>query len=130
MPVEGQIIGRYNRKYRYIKPLDSDPGTYRLATPDQGGGDGTPHNIVGVNPIQATTTANGAKTTISLNIQSLPPRSGTALLEEASPSSTGSAYGSAHEIVGVDPIEANTTGSPVLTTTNISLNIQSLDYRE
>ena len=80
MPDAGDLIGKYGRQYRYIKPLDSEPGTFRLATPEEGTpggtpGGGTPHSIVGVDPIKAETTGISTKTTtVSLNIQSLPPR--------------------------------------------------------
>ena len=75
----GEVIGRYGRQYRYIKPNDTDPGTFRLATPEEGatggGGGGVPHDIIGVDPIKADTVGVAAKTTtISLDIQSLPPR--------------------------------------------------------
>ena len=79
MPAAGTLIGKYGRQYRYIKPNDTDPGTFRLATPEEGtaggSGGGVPHDIIGVDPIKADTTGIAAKTTtISLDIQSLPPR--------------------------------------------------------
>ena len=42
MPAAGDLIGKYGRQYRYIKPLDSEPGTFRLATPEEGTPGGTP----------------------------------------------------------------------------------------
>lgn len=80
MPVEGALEYAYGRQYRYIKPNGTDPGTYRLSSPEAGttgggGGGGTPHDIDGVNPIQAVTTGTAVKTTtISLDIASLSPR--------------------------------------------------------
>ena len=82
MPVEGALEYAYGRQYRYIKPNGTDPGTYRLAVPEVGapggggsGGGGTPHDIDGVNPIQAVTVGTAVKTTtISLDIASLDPR--------------------------------------------------------
>lgn len=74
-------MGKYGRQYRYIKPNATDPGTYRLATPEEGtpgggsGGGGTPHDIVAVAPIEAATEGITPKTTtISMNIQALPSR--------------------------------------------------------
>ena len=82
MPVEGALEYAYGRQYRYIKPNSTDPGTYRLSSPESGtgsgggGGGGTvAHDIDGVDPIQAVTvTGPVMKTTISLDIQSLDPR--------------------------------------------------------
>ena len=81
MPVEGALEYAYGRQYRYIKPNGTDPGTYRLSSPETGtggggGGGGTvAHDIDGVDPIQTVTvTGTPMKTTISLNIQSLDPR--------------------------------------------------------
>ena len=81
MPVEGAIEYAYSRQYKYIKPNASDPGTWRLATPDpgipgDGGGGGGVHDIDGEDPIVAVTTGTSAakKTTVSMNIQKLPSR--------------------------------------------------------
>ena len=80
MPVEGALEYAYGRQYRYIKPNGTDPGTYRLSVPETGtsggsGGGGVPHDIDGVDPIQAVTVGTAVKTTtISLDIASLSPR--------------------------------------------------------
>ncbi len=79
MPVEGAIEYAYSRQYKYIKPNSSEPGAWRLATPDPGisggGGGAAQVDIDGVDPIQVVTTGTVTqKSTISLDIQSLTPR--------------------------------------------------------
>ena len=82
MPVEGALEYAYGRQYRYIKPNSTDPGTYRLSSPEtgtgggSGGGGGTvAHDIDGIDPIKAVTTGTTIlKTEISLDIQALTPR--------------------------------------------------------
>ena len=83
MPVEGALEYAYGRQYRYIKPNATDPGTYRLATPEAGaagggggGGGGGQHDIDGVDPIVAVTTGSSLvkTTTVSMDIQKLPSR--------------------------------------------------------
>ena len=82
MPVEGAIEYVYSRQYKYIKPNASDPGTWRLATPDPGisggggGGGGGSHDIDGIDPIVAVTTGSPSvkTTTVSMDIQKLPSR--------------------------------------------------------
>jgi hypothetical protein len=44
MPIPGEIKYEFNRQYRFIEPGGSEPGAWRLATPDNaisGGGGGT-----------------------------------------------------------------------------------------
>ena len=83
MATNGALEFVHNRAYRYIEPEGSKPGAWRLATPEGqtpgggggGGGGGLQHDIDGVDPIEAVTTIGAVQTTtISLNIQSLPPR--------------------------------------------------------
>lgn len=81
MPVEGAIEDAYGRVYRYIKPNSTDPGTWRLATPEQqisdngGVGGGDTHDIDGTDPIKSVTVPGNPKTTfISLDITVLPSR--------------------------------------------------------
>ena len=83
MPNVGDLEYNYGRQYRYVKPRSTDPGTFRLASPEEGiaggpgggGGTGTPQDIDGVLPIVAnTTTVPTLRTTISMNIQALPSR--------------------------------------------------------
>ena len=80
MPVEGALEYAYGRQYRYIKPNSTEPGTWRLSTPETGtggggGGGGTPHDIDGVDPIKAVTVGSTTKTTtISMDIASLDSR--------------------------------------------------------
>ena len=79
MPNVNDIEYAYGRVYRYIKPNSTDPGTWRLSSPETGtgspGGGGTGGGIVdvdAVDPIQANQTPT--KVTISLDIQSLGSR--------------------------------------------------------
>lgn len=82
MPNVGELSYSYGRQYRYIKPNATDPGTFRLASPEEGvsggpgiPGTGTPQNIEGVLPIVATTVnVPTVKTTVSMDIQALPSR--------------------------------------------------------
>ena len=81
MPVEGAIEYAYSRQYKFIKPDASEPGTWRLATPEAGisgggSGGGGVHDIDGEDPIVAVTTGTPAAktTTVSMNIQKLPSR--------------------------------------------------------
>ena len=82
MPNVNDIEYAYGRVYRYIKPNSTDPGTWRLSSPETGigtpgggGGGGTGggiSDIDGIDPIQASQTPT--KVTISLDIQSLGSR--------------------------------------------------------
>ena len=79
MPNVNDIEYAYGRVYRYIKPNSTDPGTWRLSSPETGtgspGGGGPGGGITDVdaiNPIQASQTPT--KVTISLDIQSLGSR--------------------------------------------------------
>ena len=81
MPNAGHLEYSYGRQYRYVKPNATDPGTYRLATPEAGsvggpgGGTGAPQDINGELPIVATTTTVPTlRTTVSLDITQLPSR--------------------------------------------------------
>ena len=78
MPNVGDLEIAYGRQYRYVKPNATEPGTYRLATPEGqsgGSGGGTVQDIDADLPIVATTvTAPNLKTTISLDITQLPSR--------------------------------------------------------
>lgn len=78
MPNENDIEYAYGRVYRYIKPNSTDPGTWRLSSPETGnsvpggGGGGGVTDIDAVDPIQAN--QSPTKVTISLDIQSLGSR--------------------------------------------------------
>ena len=79
MPNVNDIEYAYGRVYRYIKPNSTDPGTWRLSSPETGnsvpGGGGPGGGITDVDaidPIQASQTRT--KVTISLDIQSLGSR--------------------------------------------------------
>ena len=76
MPNVNDIEYAYGRVYRYIKPNSTDPGTWRLSSPETGnsvpGGGGGLTDIDAVDPIQANQTPT--KVTISLDIQSLGSR--------------------------------------------------------
>ncbi len=80
MPVAGAIEYKYSRTYRYIKPSNTDPGTWRLSAPEVstgggGGGGGGAHDIDGVLPVEAVTTGVNPKTTeISLDFIKLTRR--------------------------------------------------------
>ena len=77
---------KYGRVYRYIKPGNSEPGTWRLSVPEDGagfsgsggGGGGTVYDFDGVDPIQVDTTPgtgpNPTRVVTSLDIQSLDSR--------------------------------------------------------
>ncbi len=81
MPNQNQQEDQYSRIYRYIKPGNTDPGTWRLAYPSQNfsgggsGGGGSPIDVDGIPPVEVDTTV-GAITvhTVSLNFQKLKPR--------------------------------------------------------
>lgn len=78
MPNVNDIEYAYGRVYRYIKPNSTDPGTWRLSTPETGigspggGGGGGITDVDAIDPIQANQTPT--KVTISLDIQSLNSR--------------------------------------------------------
>ena len=78
MPNVNDIEYAYGRVYRYIKPNSTDPGTWRLSTPETGigspggGGGGGITDVDAIDPIQANQTPT--KVTISLDIQSLGSR--------------------------------------------------------
>ena len=76
MPNVNDIEYKYSRVYRYIKPTSTDPGTWRLSSPETGssvpGGGGGIIDVDAVDPIQANQTPT--KVTISLDIQSLGSR--------------------------------------------------------
>ena len=79
MPNVNDIEYAYGRVYRYIKPNSTDPGTWRLSSPETGtgspGGGGPGGGITDVDaidPIQASQTRT--RVTISLDIQSLGSR--------------------------------------------------------
>ena len=78
MPNVNDIEYAYGRVYRFIKPNSTDPGTWRLSSPETGnsvpggGGGGGVTDIDGVDPIQAN--QSPTKVTISLDIQSLGSR--------------------------------------------------------
>ena len=81
MPNAGDLEISYGRQYRYVKPNATDPGTFRLATPEAssggigGGGGGGAQDIDGVLPIVASTvTVPSLKTTVSMDITQLPSR--------------------------------------------------------
>ena len=79
---EGDVKQLYNRVYRFVKPLASEPGTWRLATPEAAnlglegeGGGASAHVITGTDPIKTNTVAGSpTRTTISLDIGALTPR--------------------------------------------------------
>ena len=74
MPNVNDIEYAYSRVYRYIKPNSTDPGTWRLSSPETGTGSpgGSISSIDGVDPIQTSST--NTRVTISLDIQSLGSR--------------------------------------------------------
>ena len=76
MPNVNDIEYAYGRVYRYIKPNSTDPGTWRVSSPETGnsvpGGGGGIVDVDAVDPIQANQTPT--KVTISLDIQSLGSR--------------------------------------------------------
>ena len=80
MPVSGAIEYKYNRVYRYTKPSNTDPGTWRLSVPEAstgggGGGGGVAHDIDGILPVEAVTTGVNPKLTeISLDFIKLGKR--------------------------------------------------------
>ena len=78
MPNVNDIEYAYGRVYRYIKPNSTDPGTWRLSSPETGTGSpgggpgGGITDVDAIDPIQASQTPT--KVTISLDIQSLGSR--------------------------------------------------------
>ena len=81
MPSQNQEESAYSRVYRYIKPGNTDPGTWRLAYPSQnfsgsgGGGGGSAIDIDGVPPVEVDTTPGPITIhTVSLNFLKLKPR--------------------------------------------------------
>ena len=87
MPNVNDIEYKYSRVYRYIKPNSTDPGTWRLSSPETGtgspggggsGGTGVTYDFDAVDPIQVDTTpgigSNPTRVVTSLDIQSLGSR--------------------------------------------------------
>ncbi len=84
MPVSGAIEYKYNRVYRYIKPSNTDPGTWRASVPEAstgsgsgggGGGIGPDHDIDGELPVEVVTVPGDPKvSTISLDFIKLVKR--------------------------------------------------------
>ena len=86
MPNVNDIEYKYSRVYRYIKPSSTDPGTWRLSSPETGtgspggggGGTGVTYDFDAVDPIQVDTTpgvgANPTRVVTSFDIQSLNSR--------------------------------------------------------
>ena len=83
MPSQNQEEFEYGRVYRYIKPGNTDPGTWRLAYPSQnfssgGGTGGTAYDFDGVPPVVIDTTPGiGSNPTVvqtSLDFQQLSNR--------------------------------------------------------
>ena len=85
MPNVNDIEYKYSRVYRYIKPNSTDPGTWRLSSPETGtgspgggGGSGVTYDFDGVDPIQVNTSPgtgpNPTRVVTSLDIQSLNSR--------------------------------------------------------
>ena len=81
MPSQNQEESAYSRVYRYIKPGNTEPGTWRLAYPSQnfsgggGGGGGSAIDIDGVPPVEVDTTPGPITIhTVSLNFLKLKPR--------------------------------------------------------
>ena len=83
MPLEGSVENAYGRVYRYIKPSSTEPGTWRLATPEQqisggGGGGGTnvTYDFDGEEPIEIDMVPgvgnNPTVVTTAININDLP----------------------------------------------------------
>ena len=80
MPNPGDVKVEYNRIYIYTEPLNTGPGTWRLAVPAEtaasGGGGGGPQTIVeGELPVVARPVGN--TTTVSLDFQNLDDRTTT-----------------------------------------------------
>ena len=80
MPNQNQEETEYSRVYRYIKPGNTDPGTWRLAYPSQnfgggGSGGGSPIDIDGTLPVEVDTVPGPVTIhTISLDFQKLQAR--------------------------------------------------------
>lgn len=77
MPNTGDLVTAYNRQYKFIKPSNTDPGTFRLATPPDAasgggiGGGGGLADIDGVPPI-VTQKISTVKAEVSFDITKLP----------------------------------------------------------
>ena len=69
MPNENEVKSEYGRLYRFIKPNSTEPGTWRLSSPEKSESVGGIFDVDGINPIQTNQTST--KVTVSLNIQSL-----------------------------------------------------------
>ena len=130
MPSVNEIKYAYGRVYRFIKPNNTDPGTWRLSVPETGtGSPGLPPtptvSIVGEAPIVANTTGN--TTNISFNISSLADRATNTRTDRSMNIvvSTNTTPTATQTIVGEAPIVANTNG----TTTTVSFNIADLDSK-
>ena len=83
MPNEGDVESAYGRVYRFVKPSSTDPGTWRLATPEQqisgGGGQGgsnVTYDFDGAEPIEVDMAPgvgnNPTVVTTAININDLP----------------------------------------------------------
>ncbi len=77
MPNAGDLVTAYNRQYKFIKPSNTDPGAFRLATPPDAahgggiGGGGGLSDIDAVAPI-ATQKISTVKAEVSFDITLLP----------------------------------------------------------
>ena len=80
MPDPGDVKVEYNRIYIYTEPLNTGPGTWRLAVPAEttasGGGGGAQTIVEGELPVVARPVGN--TTTVSLDFQNLDDRTTTA----------------------------------------------------
>ena len=86
MPNVDDVEYNYGRVYRYIKPNDSEPGTWRVSIPEDGtgspggggGGTGTAYDFDAVDPIQVDmkpgVSPNPTRVITFLDIQSLDSR--------------------------------------------------------
>ena len=79
MPNPGDVKVEYNRIYIYTEPLNTSPGTWRLAVPAEttasGGGGGAQTIVEGELPVVARPVGN--TTTVSLDFQNLDDRTTT-----------------------------------------------------
>ncbi len=77
MPNAGDLVTAYSRQYKFIKPSNTEPGAYRLATPPDAahggsiGGGGGLADIDAVAPI-ATQKISTTKAEVSFDITLLP----------------------------------------------------------
>ena len=79
MPDPGDVKVEYNRIYIYTEPLNTGPGTWRLAVPAEttaSGGGGAQTIVEGELPVVARPVGN--TTTVSLDFQNLDDRTTTA----------------------------------------------------